>query len=73
MTIDDYLDHPDLFWDDLLSREPEKVLSAFVELTKTDQKVVLEHLQEMVEGEGWQPTQRESAAAALQAIIKHLG
>jgi len=72
MTSDNYLDHPDQFWDDLLSGIPEKVLAAYTQLTMTDQKALLEHLQEMVEGEGWQPVQRDSAATALNAIIKYL-
>jgi hypothetical protein len=68
MPLDDDFDRLAQIWDDLLSGEPEKVIRAFAQLPKTDQKAVLEHLQEMVEGEGWQSAQRESATVALNAL-----
>ena len=73
MLLDDDLDRLAQIWDDLLSGQPEKVKQAFTQLPKTDQKAVLEHLQEMVEGEGWQPAQKESANVALNALNWWLG
>lgn len=61
-------EHLTQLWDALLSRELSKIQKAYTNLTKTEQKAVLGHLKEMVEGEGWQPGQRESARAALKAI-----
>jgi hypothetical protein len=63
------LDPFSLIWDDLLSCQPEKIKNAYSRLANIDQKLVLEHLQEMAEGEGWQPSQKESAEAALITIL----
>lgn len=58
----------DKLWDHLLSRQPELVREAFNSLDRSAQKSVLTHLQRMVKEEGWQPEQRLSAQAALQAL-----
>ncbi len=60
-----------LLWDALLSHDPPKIHKAFSSLDKNEQQAVLDHLNEMVTGEGWQPVQRQSAKAALQAIQIH--
>lgn len=56
------------FWEDLLSRYPKRVWEAFATLDINQQQVVLEHLERMVNEAGWQPEQRKSAQAALDAI-----
>lgn len=57
-------------WETLLSREPGGILLAYESL-QPDQKIaILEHLQKMVSESGWQPEQRNSAQAALDAIPK---
>jgi hypothetical protein len=56
-------------WNELLSGQVERVRIAFVGLDKMEQQAVLAHLQEMAEGGGWQVGQRESAKAALKALI----
>lgn len=57
-------------WETLLSREPDRILLAYESL-QPDQKIaILEHLQKMVSESGWQPEQRNSAQAALEAIPK---
>lgn len=57
-------------WETLLSREPDRILLAYESL-QPDQKIaILEHLQKMVSESGWQPEQRNSAQAALDAIPK---
>lgn len=61
-------EHLTQLWDALLSRKSSKIQKVYTSLTKPEQKAVLAHLREMVEGEGWQPGQRESARAALKAI-----
>ena len=71
--MDEDLEYLAEIWDNLLSGQPDKVTKAYSKLSKTDQKAVLEHLQEMVEGEGWQPSQRESAKVALDTLYKQLG
>lgn len=56
------------FWDNLLSREPASVRQAYATLEKKEQVAVLVHLRKMVSEPGWQPEQRASAAAALEAL-----
>ena len=58
----------EILWDDLLSEQPETIRTAFAALDKTDQNMVLTHLERMASEEGWQPGQRRSALAALKAI-----
>ncbi len=55
-------------WDGLLSRQPRQVRKAFASLESSEQKRVLAHLRRMVEEPGWQPEQRASAQAALDAL-----
>ena len=55
-------------WGDLLSRYPRRVWEAFATLDIDQQQAVLEHLERMVTEAGWQPEQRKSAQAALDAI-----
>jgi len=55
-------------WEDLLSRQPEKVRSAFSSLDKIEQAAVLTHLRRMVSEGAWQPEQRASARAALRTL-----
>ena len=56
-------------WEMILSRQSEVVRQAFNGLDEGEQKAVLEHLQRMQSESGWQPSQRESAQAALEAIL----
>lgn len=58
-------------WNDLLSRQPALVRTAFDTLDPNSQKTVLAHLRRMVAEEGWQPEQRTSAKAALRALEIH--
>jgi hypothetical protein len=67
--MNDSLDPFSQIWDDLLSCQPEKIKNAYSRLATIEQKLILEHLQEMAEGEGWQPTQKESAEAALITLL----
>ena len=57
-------------WDDLLSRQPERVQSAYASLAASEQQAVLEHLQRMLNESGWQAAQRAYARAALIALGK---
>ena len=58
----------EILWDNLLSREPEKVLAAFAGLTLDEQQHVRRHLERMASEPGWHPAQRASALAALAAL-----
>ena len=58
----------DALWNDLLSCENELVRKAFNSLDPPSQKTVLAHLKRMASEAGWQPEQRTTAKAALQAL-----
>lgn len=58
-------------WDNLLSREPVRVIEAWGALTDEEQLAVLTHLQRMVSEDGWLEVQRQSAQAALAALDAH--
>ncbi len=62
--------HADLekIWDELLSGDPDQVRLAFNSLDAESQKEVIKHLQRMASEAGWQPEQRQSAQAALNAL-----
>ncbi|MHB8088073.1 MAG: hypothetical protein ACYDH2_07450 [Anaerolineaceae bacterium] len=55
-------------WDDLLSQESKRIESRFKSLDDNSQKVVIEHLQNMVTDSGWHPMQVISAQKALETI-----
>jgi hypothetical protein len=55
-------------WDNLLSREIEKIKSSFQHLNQSDRIAVIEHLNRMTTEDGWHPEQKNSAQIALQAI-----
>jgi hypothetical protein len=55
-------------WERLLSGEPGQIREAFALLGADEQAAVFAHLERMVSEEGWQPGQRASAQAALEAL-----
>jgi hypothetical protein len=55
-------------WDDLLSRDTDRIKSRFRALDPQSQKTVMEHLQKMVSESGWHPEQVVSATFALQTL-----
>jgi len=64
----DFYDPVALFWESLLSRQPNQIQAAFNSVDKTTQAQVLEHLQQMVTEEGWHPEQVLSAQTALEIL-----
>jgi hypothetical protein len=60
-------------WDDLLSRQPERVQAAYTSLETSERQAVYSHLRHMARDPGWQPEQRASARAALQALENQSG
>jgi hypothetical protein len=64
-------DAPDLleqFWAHILSEDPTSVQAAWATLTGDEKTAVYRHLQRMGSEDGWHPSQRDAARAALQAI-----
>jgi hypothetical protein len=55
-------------WDDLLSRDTNRILTRFASLDAGSQKTVLEHLNRMAVESGWHPEQVLSAKTALLAL-----
>jgi hypothetical protein len=61
------------FWNEILSRQPEKVRAAFVGLDTESKQAVLVHLERMVGESGWHPEQVRSAQVALTALKPQSG
>jgi hypothetical protein len=59
---------PEDLWEDILSRQPDRIQAAFAGLDRSEQANVLAHLQRMSTEEGWHPEQRQSALAAVSAL-----
>ena len=57
-----------VFWDHILSRDPEQIRAAFAALDLATQKTVTVHLERMIHEPDWHPEQRLSAQIALEAI-----
>jgi predicted Fe-S protein YdhL (DUF1289 family) len=58
-------------WEQLLSREDEKIIDAWNSLADNEQGAVWIHLIRMTTEEGWAEPQRVSAAKALNALRAH--
>ena len=56
------------FGDNMLSREPQKIIQSFKPLNQHDRQVVIDHLNRMLDEVGWHSEQRDSAQAALNAL-----
>ena len=65
-TKHEYLEQ---LWNDLLSRQTDLIQAAYDSLDSPSRKTVFTHLEHMANDPGWQPEQRESAIAALQALV----
>ena len=62
------VDPVELFWDALLSRQPQRIRAVFAPLDPATRQAVLAHLHSMVTEDDWHPQQRVSAQAALKTI-----
>jgi hypothetical protein len=59
------------FWDNLLSRQPEKIISAYTKLNSNERTAVKRHLRRMTSEPGWHPQQQRSAKIAISALNDH--
>ncbi len=59
---------PDIFWENMLSRDPARVLEAWEALAVEERVAIRAHLVRMTSEEGWAEPQRVSARAALDAL-----
>lgn len=60
----------ELFWDGILSEDRKQVISVFLSVPQVQQQGCLEHLNRMVNEDGWQEPQRKSARFALDVLNK---
>jgi hypothetical protein len=67
--MEDRSRNPQELWEQLLSREPERVRAAFAGLDKSAKRAVMVHLGRMASELGWQPEQRASAEVALRTLV----
>jgi len=59
----------EFFWENILSRSPERIRAIFKTIDEDSQRAVIIHLEKMTNEEGWHPEQVISAQAALDALI----
>ncbi|HWQ46201.1 MAG TPA: hypothetical protein VN376_05000 [Longilinea sp.] len=62
------IDPLEALWDEILSRQPERIRAAFTGLPQADRQNLLAHLERMATEKDWLPEQRRSARAALKAL-----
>ena len=62
------IDPLEQFWNEILSRHPDKVRAAYADLDIKAKQAVLTHLESMASESGWHPEQVRSAQAALAAL-----
>jgi hypothetical protein len=58
----------EIVWENLLSRQPERIHQVYRSLSISERQAVLAHLLRMIDEPGWHPEQRLSARVAIQAI-----
>lgn len=63
--MDDWLE---MFWGDLLSEEPVRIVAAWALITLEERAAVRAHLVKMATEPGWADVQRQAAQAALDAL-----
>jgi len=56
------------YWEEMLSRQPQRIRAAYLALDGEAQQAVLAHLRRMTSEPDWHPAQVESATIALQVI-----
>lgn len=61
-------DDPEVFWEQMLSRDADQIRVAWRNLAGDQQLAVYTHLRRMVSEEGWTEPQRLSARVALDAL-----
>ncbi len=62
------VDQIEAFWEEILSRQQERIQKVFAPLSPKEKISVLKHLKGMVSEPGWHPEQVVSASQALNAL-----
>ena len=55
-------------WEEILSRQTERIQAAFAALSADEKASVLDHLKQMTSEPGWHPEQIASASKALETL-----
>jgi hypothetical protein len=55
-------------WEEILSRQSERIQAAFATLSAEEKVAVLDHLNRMASEPGWHPEQIASASKALKTL-----
>jgi hypothetical protein len=58
----------EILWEEILSRQPQRIRAAFEGLEEKQKDAILKHLNKMASEDGWDAEQAASAQAALQAL-----
>ncbi len=58
----------EMFWEEILSRQRDRILIAFRSLSEDEKAAVLNHLKGMTSEPGWHPEQIRSASTALDVL-----
>ena len=61
-------DSTEVFWGEILSRQAERVQTAYSTLSEDEKFAILKHLKRMTTEPGWHPDQVESASTALEIL-----
>lgn len=59
------------FWENILSEDPQKILSVYKDINAEEKKHLIIHLYKMVNEPGWQKSQRQTAQKAIDTIEKN--
>ena len=62
------MDELERIWENILSREAQRIRKQWQILQSDEQSAVLSHLRRMVSEDGWLEAQRDSARVALDAL-----
>jgi hypothetical protein len=57
-------------WEEILSRDPDRVKIAYNSLSDEERRHVSDHLKKMVSESGWHQEQKISAQTAINAISR---
>lgn len=59
-------------WDNILSRNPERIHKTFTSLDESSRTEIINHLKKMAFESGWNPEQIKSAKVALEVLTDKL-
>lgn len=64
------MDSAENIWEEILSREPERIRISYNSLSVKEREIVFDHLRKMAAESGWHKEQKISAESAIKEITK---